>query len=195
MADNFQGVADIVLQPGSATVPYTFTFAAASSATANDGSIPYDTTISGADVKAFDEAGVDKTTSMIASESNTTTVQTVSLKYPAITGSATSDPPDDTTGLLTDTGAAYAIDEWIGYWLEMTSGTASGKRYRINDSSATTLTCTDDNLYSDGVRSGDTYKIVPLSGSRYSLEILLTLNSGAVMEFDFTRIYAEDTAA
>jgi hypothetical protein len=30
---------------------------------------------------------------------------------------------------------------------------------------------------------------------RYSLEFVITLSSGAVMEFDFTRIYAEDIAA
>lgn len=118
MGDSFQGVADIILQPGDATVPYTFTFAAASSATANDGSIPYGTTISGADVKAFDEGGTDRTTEMVASETNTTTVVTINLKYPATTGAG-----------------------------------------------------------------------------HYSLEILLTLNSGAVLEFDFTRVYAKDITA
>ena len=118
MPDSFQGVADIILQPGSATVPYTFTFAAASSATANDGSIPYGTTISGADVKAFDEGGTDITTQMVASETNTTTVVTINLKYPATAGAG-----------------------------------------------------------------------------HYSLEILLTLSSGAVMEFDFTRVYAKDITA
>ena len=99
-------------------MPYTFTFAAASSATANDGSIPYGTTISGADVKAFDEAEADVTSDLIASESNTTLVVTINLKYPATPGAG-----------------------------------------------------------------------------RYSLEIVLTLSSGAVMEFDFTRVYAEDIAA
>lgn len=118
MSDSFQGVADIELQPGSATVPYTFTFAAASSATANDGSIPNGTTISSGVVKAFDEAGNDVTTEMVASKSNTTTVQTIDLKYPATTGAG-----------------------------------------------------------------------------RYSIEMLLTLSSGAVMEFDFTRVYAKDIAA
>lgn len=118
MSDSFQKSEIIRLQPGSATVPYTFTFAAASSATANDGSIPYGTTISGADVKAFDEAEADVTSDLIASESNTTLVVTINLKYPATPGAG-----------------------------------------------------------------------------RYSLEIVLTLSSGAVMEFDFTRVYAEDIAA
>ena len=118
MADSFQGVEDIILQPGSATVPYTFTFAACSSATANDGSIPYGTTISSAVITVFDETGTDKTAEMIASETNTATVLTITLKYPATAG--------------------------VG---------------------------------------------------RYSIEMLVTLDSGAVMEFDFTRVYAEDIAA
>ena len=121
MSDSFQKSEIIRLQPGSATVPYTFTFAAASSATANDGSIPYGTTISqepGADVKAFDEAEADVTSDLIASESNTTLIVTINLKYPTTPGAG-----------------------------------------------------------------------------RYSLEIVLTLSSGAVMEFDFTRVYAEDIAA
>ncbi|MCP4568385.1 MAG: hypothetical protein GY841_12480 [FCB group bacterium] len=118
MGDSFQGVADIKLQPGSDAVPYTFTVAAASSATANDGSIPTGTTLATVVVKAFDEAGTDVTAQMINSETNTNTVMTINLKYPATAGAG-----------------------------------------------------------------------------RYSLEMVATLSSGAVMEFDFTRVYAEDTAA
>ena len=86
MADSFQGVSDIILQPGSSAVPYTFTFDIASSATAHDGAIPYGDTISGADVKAFDEGGTDRTAELIDSETNTTTVVTVNLDYPSTTG-------------------------------------------------------------------------------------------------------------
>jgi hypothetical protein len=119
MADNFQGVKKITLQPGDATVPYTFTLAACSSATANDGSIPYNTTVDSAVIKVFDEAGVDKTTEFISSESNSTTTLTINLKYPATAG--------------------------VG---------------------------------------------------RYSIEMLVTLTGGgAVMEFDFTRLYAKDITA
>jgi len=118
MADSFQGVEDIILQPGSATVPYTFSFAACSSATANDGSIPFGTTISSAVITVFDEVGGDKTTEIISSETNTATVLTISLKYPATAGEG-----------------------------------------------------------------------------RYSIEMLVTLDNGAIMEFDFTRLYAEDISA
>jgi len=75
-------------------------------------------------------------------------------------GSATEDPPDDTTGVLTDSGAAYDADEHNGRTLLMTSGDAIGNLYTIDDTTATTLVCTGDNLYDDGVRSADTYKIL-----------------------------------
>lgn len=118
MSDSFQGTSYIELQPGSSAVPYTFTFAAASSTTANDGSIPYNTTISSIAVKAFSELGADVTSQMLDSSSVVSPVVTVTLDYPVTTGEG-----------------------------------------------------------------------------RYSLEILLTLNTGAVMEFDFTRIYAKDIVA
>lgn len=118
MGDSFETNGIIILQPGSATVPYSFTFAAASSATANDGSIPFGSTITSVVVKAFDSSGTDKTSEMIVgTPSLFSPVMTVSLKYP-VTG--------------------------------------------------------------DGV---------------YSLEFLLTLSTGAIMEFDFTRVNVEDISA
>ena len=118
MSDSFDKTNAIILQPGDATVPYTFTFAACTSATANDGSIPFGSLISTYVVKAFDESGADVTTDLVVSDSSTTLVVTVNLKYPATPGAG-----------------------------------------------------------------------------RYSIEIVLTLDTAAVMEFDFTRIYAKDIAA
>jgi len=115
MSDSFLTDGIIKLQPGSATVPYTFTFAACSSATANDGSLPFGSTIASAVLKVFDSAGVDKTSEIIVAESNTGTVCSVTMKYPATAGPG-----------------------------------------------------------------------------RYKLEFLLTLSTAAVLEFDFTRIYAGD---
>jgi len=74
-------------------------------------------------------------------------------------GTATSNPPNDTTGVLTDTGAAYDADEHNGRTLLICSGDAKGNFYTIDDTTSTTIVCTGDNLYSDGVRSGDDYKI------------------------------------
>ena len=75
-------------------------------------------------------------------------------------GTATSNPPDDTTGVLTDSAGGYDVDEYNGCTLLMTSGTARGNFYTIDDTTATTLICTGDNLYSAGVRSGDYYVVL-----------------------------------
>jgi len=85
---------------------------------------------------------------------------TMSLLDTGVTGSATSNPPDDTTGVLTNSGGGYDVDAHNGRTLLMTSGLAIGNLYTIDDTTATTLVCTGDNLYSDGVRSADTYKIL-----------------------------------
>lgn len=75
-------------------------------------------------------------------------------------GSATSNPPDDSTGVLTDSGASYGVDDHNLRTLLITSGDAKGNFYTIDDTTATTIVCTGDNLYSDGVRSGDDYKVL-----------------------------------
>ena len=91
MADSFQGMADISLQPASNAVKYKFTFALTSSATANDGAIPYGFTIGTPliprpIVKAFDEGGTDRSAEIVGAISNTTTVVSVDLNYPTVTG-------------------------------------------------------------------------------------------------------------
>jgi hypothetical protein len=86
-------------------------------------------------------------------------VETASLD----TGSATADPEYDhanRTSKLTDSAATMTPDEHIGRWLVMTSGTATGRFFQIADNTATEVFCDGYNLYAEGVRSADTYKIV-----------------------------------
>jgi len=118
MGDSFKGAIRIILQPGDTSVPYSFAFSACSSQTANDGSIPFTTTIASMVVKAYDMAGADVTADIIVSESNSDLKEIILMKYPVTPGAG-----------------------------------------------------------------------------RYSLEMLATLSSGAVMEFDFTRLYALDIEA
>jgi len=118
VSDSFETNGIITLQPGSSKVPYTFTFAAGTSAISNDGSIPYGSTISSAETKAFDASGNDVTTEIIDSETNTTLSVTPVLKYPSTSGEG-----------------------------------------------------------------------------NYSIQFLLTISTGAIMEVDFTRIYAKDISA
>ena len=84
------------------------------------------------------------------------------LASTGVTGSATSDPPNDTTGYLTDTASTWSDDDHNGRTLLITSGLAKGQMYTIDDTDDANdrLVCTGDNLYADGVRSGDTYLIL-----------------------------------
>jgi len=86
MKDHFDGNKSITLQPGDSAVPYTFTYSACSSATANDGSIPFGTEISSVAVKAYNDAGTDVTAQMINASSETDNVVSVALNYPSTTG-------------------------------------------------------------------------------------------------------------
>ena len=72
-------------------------------------------------------------------------------------GTATANPTETT---LTDSGAAYDVGEHNGRTLVICSGLAKGKFYTIDDTTATTIVCTGDTLLSDGVLSGDDYKIL-----------------------------------
>lgn len=76
--------------------------------------------------------------------------------YTGDSGTATENP---TETILTDDGAAYDADEHNGRSLVMIDGLAAGNIYTIDDTTATTLTCTGDTLLADGVLSGDAYKI------------------------------------
>lgn len=78
------------------------------------------------------------------------------------TGSATSDPAWDhpnATTTLTDTAAAMTAGEHLGRYLVMTSGTASGAIFMITGNSTTAFSFENYDLYSAGVRSGDTYDV------------------------------------
>jgi hypothetical protein len=77
-----------------------------------------------------------------------------------VSGVADSDPPNDTTGVLTDAAPGFTADDHNGRTLLITSGLAIGNLYTIDDTTTTTLVCTGDNLYADGVRGADTYKIL-----------------------------------
>ena len=76
-------IGKITIQSGD-EIGYTFKFPIASSATANDGAIPYGRTISSVIVTAYDEDDADVTSELIEGTPSLSTVTvTVVLKYPA----------------------------------------------------------------------------------------------------------------
>ncbi len=244
MADSFDQVEPITLQPGSATVPYTFTFAAASSATANDGSIPFGTTISSAVIKIYDESGTDRTSEIVVSESNTATVLTINLRYPVTAELMPNQVDRDFSGASAWTNVDIdAYDEAgdltitanaIGQYCTCpvaSAPTTIGKRYRMTYDLANIVSSWEvqsfDGTQTIGIidanattanlewtaRTTGGYRIVSVAANssgdfdnfslkdtgsrvgRYSIEMEATLSTGAIMEFDFTRIYAKDIAA
>lgn len=61
--------------------------------------------------------------------------------------------------VLTASAVAWTVDEFIGSYVHIDSGTAAGKKYEIDDNTATTLTCTGDTMVTDGVAIGDTFHV------------------------------------
>lgn len=85
--EQFQDYGDIILEAGDLAVPFTFTFTTCSSATANDGYIPYGDSISDGTgsitLTAYDSAGTDRTSDLISgSPTFTSNVLTVQMQYP-----------------------------------------------------------------------------------------------------------------
>lgn len=74
----------------------------------------------------------------------------------------TSNPSNDANGYFYDAGAGWTDDLHNGRTLLILSGTAIGNMYTIDDTVAASnrIACTGDNLYADGVRSGDSYIIL-----------------------------------
>ena len=65
------------------------------------------------------------------------------------------------TATLTDTANFTGNDVHNGHTLVMTSGSAKGNSYTIDDTTVNTLVCTGDDLEADGVAAGggDTYEV------------------------------------
>ena len=81
------------------------------------------------------------------------------MLYTGDSRTASINPPDDATGVLTHAGAAFDVDEHNGRSVVIIDGNAAGNIYTIDDTAAQSVTCTGDNLFSDGVRSGDAFKV------------------------------------
>ena len=88
---NFKGSEKITLQPSDNYVPYSFEFAPCSTASLNDGAIPYGTNIASISVTAEDQDGTDATAELIKGASLSSNVVTIYLKYPATLTNGTYD--------------------------------------------------------------------------------------------------------
>jgi hypothetical protein len=76
---DISGSETITIQPNTVKYPVNFILKICTSATANDGNIPFGDTLASAVVKAYDRAGTDVTTSMVTTAASVSGV-TVSCK-------------------------------------------------------------------------------------------------------------------
>jgi len=81
MADDFQGDNYLTIQPGDANVPVKFRFVAASASTANDGSMPYGSTVMSSSCTAHNKDGISVTTKLIAATTQSVNTVIVYLNY------------------------------------------------------------------------------------------------------------------
>ena len=79
---DFKEQGDITIQPGDVKVPYSFSLPACSSASANDGAIPYGTNISSVIVTGKKSDGT-AATGLVAGYSVATNIVTVTLTDPS----------------------------------------------------------------------------------------------------------------
>ena len=84
---NFEENKSITLQPGDNKKPHEFEITVCSSAVANDGWIPYETTVASIDVHAYRDDGTDVTSTMIeGTPTESDNVITVILNHIMIDG-------------------------------------------------------------------------------------------------------------
>lgn len=87
MSDDFKTDDQIIVRTGDDDVSYTFSFPICSSATANDGVVPYGLTITNAAVTAHKAStGIDATAALVSASALNGTVVTVDIQYPTALG-------------------------------------------------------------------------------------------------------------
>lgn len=78
-----EGHEEIVLRPGDTAVPYNFNAAPCSSATANDGAIPYGTNVESVVVTGYKDGADEADDDLVEASSESSNIVQVQLNYPA----------------------------------------------------------------------------------------------------------------
>ena len=108
------GTKRVKIQPNTANLPVSITLLICSSATANDGSIPYGDTLASAVAKAYSPAGVDVTTNFVTQAASVSgNVITCEISFYSTTEGLVTTPMADGTYKLTFiyTCASGYVDE------------------------------------------------------------------------------------
>lgn len=107
-----------------------------------------------------------------------------------LAGALDSDPPNTAPSYIVDTnptvGELNFDNKFKGAYLTFTSGTASGQKFLVTGSTASTARiATAENLYAAGARSGDTYRMMGHRHTGSDSEVIdLTTIPSVTKEFD-----------
>ena len=190
-AARFQGLGTILLQPYDEDLDYSFEFEIASSATANDGAIPFNQTLiltpggSYCEINKHPEK-TDYTTQILGTVSNTTTVVTVPMSYPYVSTLTAGEPLGETTIVMGSTTGMAAGDR-VGIMLD--TGVID---WDIIDSvtDATTFVTT---VGLAGAAAATNKVFVPrIVRGKYHLTIVCYFSGGGDKEFNFNRVFVRD---
>jgi len=166
---------------------YIFTFEAASSATANDGSIPYGETITAALATVHREPDkTDFTTEAVTGTAVSPTYVVVTMRFPYFTTLTAGESIGDTSMAVGKT-TNLVIGDVVGVYQDdgtiLWSTVAS-----ITDS--TTFVIAD--VLIDDAAIGNRVIVPRLSKGVYNLRIVTTYSGGGDKEWDFNRLYVRD---
>lgn len=65
-----------------------------------------------------------------------------------------------TETVLSDSGATWSTNNLVGKVIQMTTGNAKGKTYRVTANAANNITCTGATMLADGTATGDGYRVL-----------------------------------
>lgn len=113
-------------------------------------------------------------------------LHTILIANNIIDGTITSDTEagTSTTSTMESTGAGWTVDEFIGKWIECTSGSCSGESYAITDNDEDTITI--GTTWAGGTPDGVTFRIVgerALDITHSSNELGLIVQTNIVSNF------------
>lgn len=184
----FEGLGTILLQPYDEDLDYTFEFAIASSATANDGTIPFGETLSDArcEIHKHPEK-IDYSTKILGADTNTNTVVTIAMSYPYVTLLNGGEPLGEKT-IVVDYTAGMVIGDRVGIVLD-----TGAIHWDIIASVATdTITFVIEDGLAGAAATTNKVFVPRIVKGKYHLTIVCYFTGGGDKEFNYNRVFIRD---
>ena len=190
-AARFQGLGTILLQPYDEDLDYSFEFEVASSATANDGAIPFNQTLmltpggSYCEINKHPEK-TDYTTQILGTVSNTTMVVTIPMSYPYISTLTAGEPLGETT-IVVGTTVGMTAGDRVGIMQD--SGVI---HWDIIASITNVTTFVITNGLASVAAAAKKVFVPRIVRGKYHLTITCYFSGGGDKEFNFNRVFVRD---